>query len=144
MILRLIIILSILGLAEYYSLIVVRSALKSLPSMWRVSLTGLYLLLTVITWLGFIFFRQINWASMPHLLRNIYISFVLGFVVGKILVLLIMLVDDIRRLVTWLITSLAYGGKAVDDAQPGGGIERSEFLKRTALVLGGLSLLGFT
>ncbi len=143
--LRLILILSILGLAEYYSLVVVRSALKNLPSVWRIGLTTLYVVLTIVSWLGFIFFRQINWAAMPHLLRNIYISFVLGFVVGKILVMLVMLVDDIRRLVTWLITSLAYGGTtAATDAQPGGGIDRSEFLKRTALVMGGLSLLGFT
>ena len=142
MALRLIIILSIIALAEYYSFIVVRSAVRNLPSAWRVSVTVLYLALTTMSWLGLVLFRQINWANVPHLLRNVYIAFVLGFVVGKILVLLVMLVDDIRRLVTWLITSLAYNSAAASDGT--NSIERSVFLKRTALVLGGLSLLGFT
>jgi len=141
---RLFIILGILILAEFYSFVVVRSSVSNMPAVWRTSLITLYIVLTVITWLGFIFFRQINWANVPHMLRNIYIAFVLGFVVGKILVLLVMLVDDIRRLITWLITSMAYGKVAGSDTASCGGIERSEFLKRTALVLGGISLLGFT
>lgn len=141
--LRLFIILGIIGLAEYYSFIVVRSSVRNLPPVWRGTLTVLYLFLTTISWLGFILFRQVNWAAVPHLLRNVYIAFVLGFTVGKILVLLVMLVDDIRRLATWLISSLAFGNAA--SVEPGsGGIARSEFLKRTALVLGGLSVFGFT
>jgi predicted MPP superfamily phosphohydrolase len=141
--LRLIIILGIIGLAEYYSFIVVRSSVRNMPPVWRYTLTILYLALTTVSWLGLILFRQINWAAVPHLLRNIYIAFVLGFVVGKILVLLVMLIDDIRRLITWLITSLAYGG-STDSGAADGGIERSVFLRQMALVLGGFSLLGFT
>ena len=140
--LRLIIILSIIALAEYYSFIVVRSAIQNLPSQWRIGVTIFYLLLTTISWLGFLLFRQINWAGVPHLLRNVYIAFVLGFTVGKILILLVMLVDDIRRLVTWLIASLAYNSSTTSDTATT--IDRSVFLKRTALVLGGLSLIGFT
>ena len=140
--LRLVIILSIIGLAEYYSFIVVRSAVRNMPSPWRITLTTLYLVLTTMSWMGFILFRQINWATVPHLLRNVYIAFVLGFTVGKILILLVMLLDDIRRLVTWLITSIAYNNSGSADG--GTPIDRSLFLKQTALVLGGLSLVGFT
>lgn len=140
--LRLLIILSLVGLAEYYSFIVVRSSVRNLPSPWRITLTTVYLALTTLSWLGLIFFRAINWASVPHLLRNVYIAFVLGFVVGKLLVLLVMLVDDIRRGITWLIGLLAYRNTASADVS--GSIDRSLFLKRTALVLGGLSLFGFT
>jgi predicted MPP superfamily phosphohydrolase len=140
--LRLVIILSIIGLAEYYSFIVVRSSVRNMTPVWRVALTTVYVVLTVLSWLGLILFRQINWAGVPHLLRNVYIAFVLGFVVGKILILLVMLVDDIRRLVTWLIGSLLYRGSSGGDAL--GNIDRSLFLKRTALVLGGLSVAGFT
>jgi uncharacterized protein len=140
--LRLIIILSIIGLAEYYSFIVVRSSVRNMTPVWRITLMAVYVLMTTLSWLGLIFFRQINWAGVPHLLRNVYIAFVLGFVVGKILVLLVMLVDDIRRLVTWLIGALVFRNGAGDDAVAS--IDRSVFLKRTALVLGGLSLVGFT
>ena len=142
--LRLLLILSIIGLAEYYSFIVVRSSVRNMPSVWRVTLTTLYLTLTVVSWLGLILFRQINWANVPHLLRNVYIAFVLGFVVGKVLILLVMLIDDIRRLITWAITAIAYNNAADTAAPQDGGIARSVFLKRTALVLGGLSVLGFS
>ena len=142
--LRLLLILSIIGLAEYYSFIVVRSSVRNMPSVWRVTLTTLYLTLTVVSWLGLILFRQINWANVPHLLRNVYIAFVLGFVVGKVLILLAMLIDDIRRLITWAITAIAYNNTADTAAPQDGGIARSVFLKRTALLLGGLSVLGFS
>jgi len=140
--LRLVIILSIIGLAEYYSFVVVRSALRNLPPVWRTSLTALYLSLTTLSWLGLIFFRQVNWAALPHLLRNMYIAFVLGFVVGKILVLLVMLVDDIRRLLTWLVSSLAYSNSPAGESVTA--IDRSTFMKQAALVFGGLSLVGFS
>jgi len=140
--LRLVIILGIVGLAEYYSFAVVRSAIRNMPSVWRMSVIAVYLFLTIISWLGLFLFRQINWANVPHLLRNVYIAFVLGFVVGKVLILLVMLIDDLRRLITWLIMSIAYQVSPSSDAV--GRIDRSVFLKRTALVLGGLSLLGFT
>ena len=142
--LRLLLILSIIGLAEYYSFIVVRSSVRNMPSVWRVTLTTLYLTLTVVSWLGLILFRQINWANVPHLLRNVYIAFVLGFVVGKVLILLVMLIDDLRRLITWAITAIAYNNTADTAAPQDGGIARSVFLKRTALLLGGLSVLGFS
>lgn len=140
--LRLLIILSIIGFAEYYSFIVVRSAVRNMSPVWRTTLTVVYLLLTTLSWLGLILFRQINWANVPHLLRNVYIAFVLGFVVGKILVLLVMLIDDIRRLVTWLVSSMIYRNS--EAGENAASIDRSLFLKRTALVLGGLSLVGFT
>lgn len=140
--LRFFIILGIIGLAEYYSFILVRSAVRNMPSPWRITITTIYLMLTVLAWAGFVFFRQVNWANVPHLLRNIYIAFVLGLMVGKILVLLVMLVDDIRRGVMWLFASIAYRNSPAADASDS--IDRSLFLKRTALVLGGLSVFGFT
>ena len=141
---RMVIIFGVIGLAEYYSFIVVRSAVRNLSAPVRITLLTTYVFLTVITWLGLILFRQINWANVPHLLRNVYIAFVLGFVVGKILILLVMLIDDLRRLITWAITAIAYNNTADTAAPQDGGIARSVFLKRTALVLGGLSVLGFS
>src|SRR6202012_2948595 len=110
--LRFFITLAIILLAEYYSFIVVQSSVRNMSPAVRISLMSVYLFFTCVSWLGLILFRQVNWANVPHLLRNIYIAFVLGFMVGKILILIVMLVDDIRRLVTWLITSLAYSNTA--------------------------------
>ena len=139
---RFLIIFIIIGIAEYYSFILMRSMVRTLPTPWRIGLTVAYFAATAIAWLGIVLFRQINWANVPHLLRNIYIAFVLGLIVGKILVLLVMLIDDIRRLVTWVIGAVAYRTTADTDAGTGS-IDRSLFLKRVALVLGGLSVAGF-
>jgi uncharacterized protein len=140
--LRFVLILSIIGLAEYYSFIVVRSSVRNMSPVWRTSITVLYLALTTMSWLGLVLFRAVNWAAMPHLVRNLYIAFVLGFVVGKILILLVMLIDDIRRLVTWLIYSMAYRNSPAADTATA--IDRSTFMKQAALVMGGVSLVGFT
>jgi len=139
---RFFIIIAIIGLAEYYSIIVVRSAVRNFPPAGRTAALAVYIGLTLFSWLGLILFRQINWAALPHYYRNLYIAFVLGFTVGKVLILLVMLIDDIRRLLTWLVTTVAYSNTSAPDGSEKG-ISRSLFLKQTALVLGGLSLVGF-
>ncbi len=140
--LRFFLILGLIGLAEYYSYIAVRSAVRAMSPGWRIPLMSVYLGFTVLSWAGLIFFRAINWAEVPHLLRNLYVALVLGFVVGKILVMLVMLVDDIRRAITWMVASMAFRNAPATDAVSS--IERSTFMRQTALVLGGLSVLGFT
>ncbi|MCB0696008.1 MAG: metallophosphoesterase [Chitinophagaceae bacterium] len=142
---RFLIFLTVVGLAEIYSFIAVRSALKPMPGVWRTILMGLYLFATTATWASFILFRQLNWAAMPHLIRNIFVAFTIGFWVGKILVGAVMIVDDLRRLFMWVISSfLSPTVKEMKtDLGFGTGITRSVFLKRVALILGGTVLGGF-
>lgn len=144
---RFLIVFALLLLAEYYSYIVLRSALRDLPQGWRTGLLVTYFTLTGVTWLGFAFFRVINWAAMPHLLRNIIVATTMGFLVGKVLILLVMLLDELRRLLFWVISLFYTGGTAATDGAVAGaatnGMSRSVFLKHFALLLGGLSLLGF-
>lgn len=139
--LRFFIILSIIALAEYYSFVLIRSALRSLPQVWRVSLFSAYIAFTALSWAGLLFFRQVNWAGLPHMVRNLYVALVLGFMIGKVLILLVMLLDDLRRLFTWAITSFATKNSPAAEAATT--IDRSTFMKQAALVLGGISLVGF-
>jgi uncharacterized protein len=139
MMVRLVLILGLLILAEFYSFVVVRSAVADLAGGWGKGLMAAYVAITAASWLGFVLMRRINWNNMPHMVRNLYMAFVLGILVGKILILLVMLVDDGRRLV---MKGLAVGGRQVAvDAD--GRIGRSVFLKQLALVMGGLSVFGF-
>lgn len=140
---RLLIVFGLLGLAEFYSFVVVRSAVRNLPSGWKTGLMGLYLLCTVMAWAGIFLFRTINWAALPHLLRNLYIAFVLGFTVGKILILLVMLVDEVRRVVLWFFKSLRSANTVPMPNTVSKGIPRSTFLSHFALLLGGVALGGF-
>jgi predicted MPP superfamily phosphohydrolase len=138
---RILIFLAIFGLAEYYSFIVVRSALRTLPPAGKLSVTILYIVLTAATWLSFFFFRQINWTALPHMPRNIYVAFVIGFLLGKVLILLVMLGDEVRRLFVWIVTLFQTSGAAETVAAKS--ISRSVFLSRVALILGGTMLGGF-
>ncbi len=143
--LRFFIVLAIILLAEFYAFVLMRTVLRSLPQVWRISLLSLYIIATLATWAGVVFFRVIDWAKLPHLLRNIYIAFALGLSIGKLLVLVVMLVDDLRRLCLWVISLFYTGGTAGAPQVPAAssGIDRSQFLTRLALGIGGLSLAGF-
>lgn len=144
---RLIIFLTVVALAEIYSFIAVRSALKSMPNFWKYGLMGLYITVTLATWLGFTLFRAHNWESVPLAVRNIFVAFTMGLWVGKILVGAIMAIDDIRRLVMWvagfIFTSVSPKETAEAAGGIGGGVTRSVFLKQVALILGGTALGGF-
>ena len=140
--LRIFIILGIIVLAEYYSFTLIHSLVRSLPAFWRISLTIFYVTLTILVWLGILFFRKIGWEEMPHFIRNVYIALVLGVFIGKILIMAIMMIDDLRRLFTWLV-SLFVAGSDTESGNTVFNMSRSVFFKRTALLLGGLSVTGF-
>jgi uncharacterized protein len=138
MLTRFLLFILLIGLAEYYSYIVVRSAMRTLPSGWRTGLTVAYVLFSLMTWAGFLLFRQINWSGLPHMARNIYVAFTIGMIVGKIFILLIMLGDEVRRIALWIWSKL---NPTYATAIAGKGITRSVFFKRAALLAGG-SVLG--
>lgn len=142
--LRFIISFLCLPIAEIYSFILVRSTLRSLPHPWRIGLMTLYILVTLATWIGLLFFRKIDWTLLPSVVKNIYIAFTIGFLVGKLLILLIMVIDDARRILQWLTTKIVPSTTTPSiTTSPTEGISRSLFLKRMALLLGGLSVTGF-
>lgn len=142
---RFLIFLTIIGLAEFYGFVFVRSITRPLDHGWRLGFTIAYLAITILTWASFISFRFISSDAMPHMLRNFIIAFTMGFWIAKILIGAVMLIDDVRRLFLFVIGSM-YSGSVTDEyvATPkGNGISRSVFLKRTALVLGATTLGGF-
>lgn len=145
MVTRFIIFLFLFGLAEYYSFIVVRSALRTLPPSGRTGVLILYIILTLFTWSGFLLFKQINWAHLPHMLRNIYVAFTMGFIIGKLIILLVMLGDEVRRIFLWIASLFATNASFTEAYAPttGQGITRSVFIQRLALILGGTTLGGF-
>jgi predicted MPP superfamily phosphohydrolase len=141
MVQRLLIFLVLFGLAEFYSFIVVRSAVRTLPPGGRLAVIIFYIALTLFTWASFFLFRQINWANLPHMLRNIYVAFTIGFLVGKIMILVVMLIDELRRLVTWVVSNIPT--LASPSPTAGASVSRSIFLSRMALIMGGIALGGF-
>ncbi len=140
---RFFIILALIAIAEYYAFVVVKSAVRSAPPGWRLGMMIGYVVLTLVAWSSIVIVRKFE---LPHFIRNIYIAFALGMIVGKLLILTVMLVDDLRRLVLWVINLFYTNGTKApelnEDVQ-GSGITRSVFLSRLALILGGTALTGF-
>ncbi|RYD56274.1 MAG: metallophosphoesterase [Sphingobacteriales bacterium] len=139
---RFIIPLILLILGEYYSFIVIRLAVRHMPPAARVSIIVFHFLVSLVAWTSFIFLRKINWAEMPHMARNIYVAFVIGYMVSKIVVVPVMLSDEIRRLIVW-IAGFFQTKQQVPATTTGNGIPRSVFITHLAMALGGATLLSF-
>lgn len=140
---RFIIILALVAIAEYYAFIVVKSAVRTAPPAWRMGVMVGYILLTLVAWSSIFIVRKLE---LPHMVRNLFIAFTLGLMVGKLLILAVMLVDDARRLVLWVINLFYTSGTRapeLNEQTVGSGITRSVFLSRLALILGGTALTGF-
>lgn len=141
--LRFVIILALVFISEFYAFIVVRSALRSLPPVWRTTLTIIYFAFTLLSWSSIFLFRQIDWSTLPHMARNLFVAFVLGFFVAKLLILVVMLTDEIRRGILWVIYKVSPAQAPAAVVAAGGSISRSIFLKRLALIVGGVAVGGF-
>lgn len=137
---RFLLFIIIFAVVEYYSFIVVRSALRLAPPAVRISLLAIYILISLACWGSFFILRN-EQIHLPKGLQNLYVAITVGMIVGKALILVIMLGDDVRRLLVWSYYKIT--NSPVVAAETGGGVTRSVFLSRLALLLGGGMLAGF-
>ncbi|MFN5943007.1 MAG: metallophosphoesterase, partial [Bacteroidota bacterium] len=142
MLTRFLIFISILLLAEYFSFSLVKSATQSFPSNWKWGVRIFYIGFTLLTWIGFVAFRIIKWGSLPTSIRNVYIAVVMGFIIAKVLITLVLLIDELRRGGTWTLAKLFPEKPYFKQAQENG-ISRSQFFQHLALTLGGVSIACF-
>jgi uncharacterized protein len=136
---RIILFFAVLALAEYYSFIVLKSALRSVPNTARNITMAAYVLIDILCWAGFFVLRT-GLLNLPNSVKTVYIALAIGLLVSKALILLIMLGDDIRRAVLWLLDK---SKTAPVETTITNGITRSMFLSRLALVLGAGIVVGF-
>ena len=138
--------LIIFAVLEFYCFVAMNVAMRNANNIFRYSVFGIYIVLTILVWICLFTFRSWNINAWNPGLRILVISFVIGFLAAKILIATFMLLDDLRRLITWAIRNL--GGflpQAPKDPVelPAHGISRSTFVARTAILAGGLLLGGF-
>jgi hypothetical protein len=136
---RIILFFAIVALAEYYSFIVLRSALRNAPSILRNSLLTFYIIINILCWSGFFIIRS-GVINLPSSVKAVYIALAVGLLVSKALILIIMLGDDARRGIVWLIEKIKNNPTELNENK---GISRSIFLSRMALLLGGAIVVGF-
>ncbi|HPI55708.1 MAG TPA: metallophosphoesterase, partial [Chitinophagaceae bacterium] len=131
--------IAVLLLIEYYAFSALKFAVRSAKPVTRSWILGVYAVVSLLWIATLVSFPMIRTAEMSQSLRNVLISFAMGFLIAKLAVALILGIDDIRR----FLYSLA-GLFFQQDEIPGHvikGMSRSQFLNRAALLFGG-SLFG--
>ncbi len=138
--------LLVFAILEFYCFVAMSVAMRNVNNIFRYSVFGIYAVLTIVVWYCLFTFRSWHMQAMNPTLRILLISFVIGFLAAKVLVATFMLLDDLRRLITWAIRHLAkFLPQAPKDPVelPAQGISRSTFVARAAILAGGLLLGGF-
>jgi predicted MPP superfamily phosphohydrolase len=142
MALRVVIFIILWLLAEFYSFLVVRSAVRKFSPAVRLTVIILHIVLSIGTIVGMIFFRHIHWTIFPSILRNLFIATAMGMFIGKLLVLVVMLIDDVWRGGVWAYNKLVPKREEIEDPKSTL-IPRSTFIMRLGLGVAALSFGGF-
>lgn len=140
-VMRMILVLLLVVAAEYYSFLVVRSLTRALPFGWRNGLTAIYLLTTLFAWALMFLSRRVDWTGISPSVRNFSIALAIGLFVGKLLILLVMLADELRRGILWVVQRANL--VQVEAPRSDAGVSRSVFLQKLAMALGVLSVAAF-
>jgi predicted MPP superfamily phosphohydrolase/multidrug transporter EmrE-like cation transporter len=137
--------LLVFALLEYYSFVALNVSMRSYPLGVRYTVFGVYSLVSIIVWICLFTFRSWSFSESHPSLRIFLICFVMGFLAAKVLVAVFMILDDLRRLITWCIRYLTafFPQTPKDPVEIPNGISRSTFLARMAILAGGLLLGGF-
>lgn len=136
--------LAVLAIVEYYGIVTLNVAMRNSNHIVRVSVFVLYILLTLFAWYSIFNFRSWSMENWNPSLRVLLLTFVMGFMAAKILMAVFMLVDDLRRLVTWIISCVGsfFPQTPNEPVEMPTGISRSSFIARMALLAGGLIFAG--
>lgn len=137
--------LVVLALVEFYGIVALHVAMRNQNNIFRFSVFGVYIILSLIVWYSLFNFRTWSTEHWNPSFRILLLSFVLGFMAAKVLVAVFMLIDDLRRLVTWIIGCLTvfFPQTPKDPVEMPNGISRSSFIARMAILTGGLLFAGF-
>lgn len=134
-----VIFIAVLLLIEYYAFSALKFAVRSAKPVTRTWILGVYAIVSLLWLATLVSFPMIRTAEMSQSLRNVLISFAMGFLIAKLAVALILGIDDIRRFL-YSLAGLFFPQHEIP-VQVMKGMSRSQFFNRAALLFGG-SLFG--
>lgn len=102
----------------------------------RTLVYGGYWLVSITCLATIILLPYLNWHDWKPIVRSYVLAILIGLVMAKLLTVIFLLVDDVRRGVTWIIQQFG-SSKAGQPAEVTGGITRSQFLTKMGLLMGG-------
>ena len=128
----LIFLISIYLILDIYVFIAVRSLSESLSPVWRKTLWIIYWVASIGSLVGVMLYRQID-PKQFHNLRLYITTFFFVLFIGKLFSAIFLLLDDVRRGVTWLVNIFPF--KEEDHST-----SRSEFMQKSALIAGAIPI----
>lgn len=131
----LVVMMLVILLVEYYAFSAFKFAIKSIRPPYKAVAMGTYVVMTLIWFLMLFSFNFLRTADMSKGLRNVILVYFMGFLIAKLLIAIFLLLDDVRRLVYYVI-ALFYS-KEETPLTLQNGMTRSAFMTRFALLFGG-------
>jgi len=102
----------------------------------RTLVYGGYWLISIACLATIILLPYLNWHDWKPIVRSYVLAILIGLVMAKLLTVIFLLVDDVRRGVMWIIQQFG-SSKAPQPAEVPSGITRSQFLTKMGLLMGG-------
>jgi predicted MPP superfamily phosphohydrolase len=125
----------IFALIEYYAFTAIRFSIRNVKNPYKTSILVTYIAITIIWFASIAMFPILRNMDMSKAMRNFVVSFAMGILITKILIAIVLLIDDLRRGTTHLL-GLFYNKENMPVAIERG-MTRSEFINKFALLFGG-------
>jgi predicted MPP superfamily phosphohydrolase len=114
----------------------IRAIMNASGPRARTLVYGIYWLVSIACIATIILLPYLNWHDWNPMVRSYVLAILIGLVMAKLLTVIFLLVDDVRRGVQWIIQKLG-AGAGNSTPQTGDGITRSQFLTKIGLLMGG-------
>jgi predicted MPP superfamily phosphohydrolase len=125
----------IFAIIEYYAFTAIRFSIRNVKNPYKTSILVTYIAITLLWFVSIAMFPVLRTMDMSKAMRNFLVSFSMGILITKILIAIILLIDDLRRGTTHLL-SLFYNKETMPLVLEKG-MSRSEFINKFALLFGG-------
>ena len=125
----------IFALIEYYAFTAIRFSIRNVKNPYKTSILVTYIAITIIWFASIAMFPVLRNMDMSKAMRNFVVSFAMGILITKILIAIVLLIDDLRRGTTHLL-GLFYNKENMPMVIERG-MTRSEFINKFALLFGG-------
>ena len=132
-ILIIILLTAIFIIVDFYVFQAIKVAFQHTSETTKKIATTLYWTITFLSVVAVVLFLFVNPEKMGSITRNLLITALFANIITKLLLVIFLVIDDIGRLVRWMVSRFAKtneGSQLTTD-----GVSRSEFLMKSALIV---------
>jgi predicted MPP superfamily phosphohydrolase len=128
--------ITLMFLLDTYVFQAIKTATQNASPKTKAIVYSIYWSVTILTILGFLIFVYTDNSFLSKKTRSYLFAIIIGLFLAKLTAFTFLLIDDIRRLVQWVIAKFIYKETEMD-AMNSEGITRSVFLSWLGLAMGG-------